>query len=80
MARCLLTMLCLLRAVLCCCVVVLLVCACGAPIGPAGDEASAEFAALVDKYHAAYVAALRVLFEAHRERCGKGAADLQLGE
>jgi hypothetical protein len=34
----------------------------------------------VDKYHAAYVAALRALFEAHRERFGKGEADLQLVE
>ena len=72
--RFLLTMLCLLP----CCAVVMWPCCSHWPL--AGDEASAEFAALVDKYHGAYVAALRALFEAHRERFGKGEADLQLVE
>eukprot|EP00887_Chlorella_sp_A99_P004280 scaffold15.g4280.t1 len=36
------------------------------PPGRAGDTHSAEFEALVDKYHAAYVAGLRKLFEDNR--------------
>lgn len=45
-----------------------------------GNETSAEFAALVDKYHGQYVAALQALFEAHREKFAKGEAGLQLVE
>lgn len=46
----------------------------------AGEEASAEFAALVDRHHARYVAALKKLFEEHRDKFAKGEADLQLVE
>lgn len=45
-----------------------------------GDESSAEFDALVDKYHGLFVAALQALFEAHREKYAKGEASLQLVE
>lgn len=45
-----------------------------------GEEASAEFAALVDRHHARYVAALKKLFEEHRDKFAKGEADLQLVE
>ena len=52
-----------------------------APAPPAGDdEGSAEFTALVDKHHAAYVAALRALFEAHRDKFAKGEAPLRVVE
>lgn len=46
----------------------------------AGDIHSAEFNALVDKYHAQYVAALRKLWEENREKYAKGEGELTLVE
>lgn len=45
-----------------------------------GSESSGEFDALVDKYHAQYVAALQKLFEDNRHKHAKGEADLRLAE
>lgn len=42
----------------------------------AGDVSSAEFHALVDKYHAIYADALVKLFNEHKEKYAKEAADM----
>jgi len=46
----------------------------------AGDVSSAEFHALVDKHHALYVEALVKLFNEHKEKYAKEAADIVLIE
>lgn len=45
-------------------------CACALP---AGDTHSAQFHALVDKYHSQYTAALTKLFDDHKEKFAPGA-------
>ena len=45
-----------------------------------GPEEGAAYEAAVDRGHAAYCAALRSLFEQHREHYAKGEAGLQLVE
>lgn len=55
----------------------------GAPIDVErweGEPGGAAFEAMVDKYHKLYVSALMKLFEDHKERFAKGAADMQLVE
>lgn len=42
----------------------------------AGDVSSVEFHALVDKYHAIYADALVKLFNEHKEKYAKEAADM----
>lgn len=42
----------------------------------AGDVTSAEFHALVDKYHGKYADALVKLFNEHKEKYAKDAADM----
>ena len=46
----------------------------------AGDLHSAEFHALVDKYHATYTQALTKLFEEHKDKYAKGERDLRIVE
>lgn len=46
----------------------------------AGDTDSAEFRALLDKYHGAYTQALCQLFDAHKEKFGKGESGLEIVE
>ena len=55
----------------------------GAPLAvPKFDGATdgAEFAALVDKYHGQYLAAVQKLYDNHKEKFAKGAADLAIAE
>jgi hypothetical protein len=46
----------------------------------AGDLESAEFSALVDKYHKRYVDALVALFNEHKDKYARGEGDLTLVE
>lgn len=46
----------------------------------AGEMSGAQFDAVVDKYHKQYTSALLKLFEDHREKFAKEAADMKLVE
>lgn len=46
----------------------------------AGEPSGPQFEALVDKYHARYVTELKQLFNDHKEKYAKEAANLELVE